>query len=180
MFLQLAGRSNSIQFLWQLVRPSNTQPHLYHLFHNRLQVRHHALLFSILPATQRIPAREFQELVPCKSRCYSSQQHLAMLADQIQEGSLLLPELPEKMTGLVDNVYAEFSKVPWVHYHNQPLALMQLLINEKLDEFMSPIRDQPQFNSLLQFIDDNLPSISDELLPCKCSFKYSGVGAILS
>lgn len=103
--------------------------------------------------------------MPSTSRYYSSHELLDALTDEIHEGRLSLTELPEKLECLVDNVYASFSSIPWIHYHNQPIALMQLLINEKLDQFMAPIHGEPGFSLLLKFIDDNLASIPDSLIP---------------
>lgn len=178
MFQQMVGGRSSLQCLMYLLRTPSGQKHMFRLFSNHLQGPPPSFFVTVLrpPATDRIRACQFQDFSPCLSRFYSSQQFLTSLTDQIQDGSLPLTEFPKKLEDLLDKVYLEFSSVPWIHYHNQPIALMQLLINEKVDEFMAPIQDQPHFHLLLEYLENNLPFISDELIPrCLYCMLFLGV-----
>ncbi|XP_029636426.1 FAST kinase domain-containing protein 1, mitochondrial [Octopus sinensis] len=73
--------------------------------------------------------------------------------------------LHETLKVLPKQIFSELHTVPWLHHHNQPIAMMQLLLNNKSDLYLGPIKKDPAFINILQFIDQNLEQIPDEHIP---------------
>lgn len=136
---------------------------LYHIYTRTTAKR---LPFSCLPkflTSVRYNGQYQQVVVPGEGP--SSIQLLKETRSLIEDNNF--DALHETVKVLSKQVYSELHTVPWLHHHNQSIAMMQLLLNQKSDLYLGPIMKDPAFINILQFIDQNIKQIPDQHIPGK-------------
>ncbi|GAB1602401.1 FAST kinase domain-containing protein 1, mitochondrial-like [Argonauta hians] len=124
-----------------------------------------------------LPCSSFSHLLTCVRNNNGGQNHQmdtfgeSLSSAQILEESksLMLDNnhrgLHDNIRGLVKQVYSDLHTVPWIHHHNLPIAIMQLLLNNKSDLYLDPINKHHTFESILGYVERNLDQIPDEDIP---------------